>query len=632
MFVFLRDLGLRRSAAAVGSATWALNGCVVFWGLYECFTTSNATVPWALYFIRLAIIRRQPMVAAVAGVIWGLLLQNGHLELSYLWSVVIVVYLAGLLMSQLWHAAAQRKAALGQLSVVLCTIGFVALAVGAPVWVRTVDWLPDLYRVSPGIDVQLGDRLGVGGALGLIAGPGILGWHYTSIKLELQAFIGIIPLVLAVLGFDTGLRSRWALTLVAAICVGTGVVLAFGFAPAVAFMHAVLPKFGSFHLHFIVHLAHLGIALLAALGANWIGDTIERLVTARRGRVLAGVVVSSLFVAHSAQAVAAFYLTTPSQPVGAAWNFPATPLIEKAEELQSAYRVIQIRAEMPKGVWLRPMLTGRLSALYKLRGGIGYESVAPRWVFRLWRAVELGHVDSDPYYGGFYGIFYDRPIDLNLLRRLSVGLIIATPESVLRDASGVDLVQSGQLVEIYRGPDGILYRIPDALPRAYFVPGANFVDEDTALTGLINGTFDPNHKILLTEAAEQGEGAYAATTSDAIGQAQIVKDHADRLAIEVTAGSAGYLQVNDSWAPGWRATIDGKPAVLLRSNYAFRAVSVPAGTHRVEMVYRPLPELIAIGVEAVTLLSLVIAGTAIIGRRIWRPYRREGQPSLLPAV
>jgi uncharacterized membrane protein YfhO len=43
----------------------------------------------------------------------------------------------------------------------------------------------------------------------------------------------------------------------------------------------------------------------------------------------------------------------------------------------------------------------------------------------------------------------------------------------------------------------------------------------------------------------------------------------------------------DTFDPGWRATVDGKAAALLRGNVAFQAVPLPAGTHRVELVYRP---------------------------------------------
>jgi uncharacterized membrane protein YfhO len=38
---------------------------------------------------------------------------------------------------------------------------------------------------------------------------------------------------------------------------------------------------------------------------------------------------------------------------------------------------------------------------------------------------------------------------------------------------------------------------------------------------------------------------------------------------------------------GWRARVDGLEVPVLRVNKAFRGVPLPAGTHEIEMVYRP---------------------------------------------
>jgi uncharacterized membrane protein YfhO len=41
------------------------------------------------------------------------------------------------------------------------------------------------------------------------------------------------------------------------------------------------------------------------------------------------------------------------------------------------------------------------------------------------------------------------------------------------------------------------------------------------------------------------------------------------------------------WAPGWRALVDGRPALLVRANLAGLGVVVPAGEHGVELDYNP---------------------------------------------
>jgi uncharacterized membrane protein YfhO len=45
--------------------------------------------------------------------------------------------------------------------------------------------------------------------------------------------------------------------------------------------------------------------------------------------------------------------------------------------------------------------------------------------------------------------------------------------------------------------------------------------------------------------------------------------------------------VAESWYPGWRATLDGQAAPILRANYLSQGVVVPAGRHVVELRYQP---------------------------------------------
>jgi hypothetical protein len=54
-----------------------------------------------------------------------------------------------------------------------------------------------------------------------------------------------------------------------------------------------------------------------------------------------------------------------------------------------------------------------------------------------------------------------------------------------------------------------------------------------------------------------------------------------------------YLVYLDSYTPDWLAFIDGKKTDLLRANYLFKSVYVPAGSHIVEFIYRPTPYIIA---------------------------------------
>jgi hypothetical protein len=77
--------------------------------------------------------------------------------------------------------------------------------------------------------------------------------------------------------------------------------------------------------------------------------------------------------------------------------------------------------------------------------------------------------------------------------------------------------------------------------------------------------------------------------------------------LDVSARRPGRLVLNDTFYPGWKATVDGHETGIRAANTAFRAVAVPAGRHRVRFSYEPAS--VRAG-GALTLLGVLAAGAA----------------------
>ena len=60
----------------------------------------------------------------------------------------------------------------------------------------------------------------------------------------------------------------------------------------------------------------------------------------------------------------------------------------------------------------------------------------------------------------------------------------------------------------------------------------------------------------------------------------------------------------DAAYPGWHAYVDGERVPIMRANDAFKAVSVPPGTHVVEFAFRPSSVYAGMTISCVTLLAL----------------------------
>lgn len=71
------------------------------------------------------------------------------------------------------------------------------------------------------------------------------------------------------------------------------------------------------------------------------------------------------------------------------------------------------------------------------------------------------------------------------------------------------------------------------------------------------------------------------------GGAVVEEYEPGHIGVRVDAVRLALLVVAESWYPGWRATIDGQPAQVLRANYLSQGVVVPTGSHLVELEYSP---------------------------------------------
>ncbi len=72
------------------------------------------------------------------------------------------------------------------------------------------------------------------------------------------------------------------------------------------------------------------------------------------------------------------------------------------------------------------------------------------------------------------------------------------------------------------------------------------------------------------------------------GSATISSYRTTDIAIQTMSDVPKLLFLSDVYDSGWRASVDGTPAELLRADFDFRAVAVPSGTHTVRMQYRPV--------------------------------------------
>lgn len=86
----------------------------------------------------------------------------------------------------------------------------------------------------------------------------------------------------------------------------------------------------------------------------------------------------------------------------------------------------------------------------------------------------------------------------------------------------------------------------------------------------------------------------------------------DRLTYRANSAKGGVAVFSEVYFPwGWTVTIDGKEAPLARVNYLLRAVRIPAGSHDIEMTFRPdsvkATETVSLASVTIIFISVILA-------------------------
>lgn len=180
------------------------------------------------------------------------------------------------------------------------------------------------------------------------------------------------------------------------------------------------------------------------------------------------------------------------------------------------------------------------------------------------------------------------------------------------DASAYDFLGGGR----QKLPPYVLWRNPDALPRALYVPKATAWDGSTdALDRLTS--LDFRREVLIEDLQPGEEGTALPFTREVT----IRSYQPNRVVIDVGDGPDGWVVLHDVDYRGWHATIDRSPVGIRRANYLFRAVNVPG--RRCQVVFEFQPEAYHFGrlfSQGTALVVGIYVGLYLLGRGLVRGF------------
>jgi hypothetical protein len=120
-----------------------------------------------------------------------------------------------------------------------------------------------------------------------------------------------------------------------------------------------------------------------------------------------------------------------------------------------------------------------------------------------------------------------------------------------------------------------------ALPLITIGQQPVFAEDDTALRSMLATDFNPSRVVYLPP--ETRQSITATNQSDSRILAKSFEPQS--VTAETQSSAQAIVVVAQSFYHPWHAYVDGKRVPLLRANYAFQALEVPAGRHLVKLLY-----------------------------------------------
>jgi hypothetical protein len=615
---WLRSEGASWGGALAGAAVFSFSGYTfarVQAGHLGVLTT-GAWLPWGLWVLHR--LRRWDTwrTVALGAVAVGMSILAGHTA-----TFVYVALMWGVYTLHLAWQAGRGKVA--RLLARATTMGILGIALAA------VQLLPLLQQLSSSTrmgapDYEFASRFSwPGGYLLTLLVPNFFGepvrTGYWGVEVydELIFYVGVLPLLLAAIAWRVRGRSRfWLAVSGGALLIawgGYGVVhrLLFRFVPFFSMMRA--PARAGF-------LFTLGMAALVALALTALerADELGRrqLLTPIRGSLVWGVLGSVTLIAVACYG--AFAWGRDLNPAaGRLWHLAGQVVtFGFFFALAAVWLHSWTQDDVPR--WLPALAVGLiLLDLWTL--GMGLVQMVPTPASAYWRIVAKYTNDDTgrvlPWGLGVFeqngalpfrvrSVFGYNPLDDQQYNEF----VSAVPDpraraydllnaAYLVTKSPMELIEDDTLVLLGEESGVYVYQRTTAMPRAWKVSQARAISGDNVLAQINDPAFDPWQTAFVELGVNCSHGES--------GAVRILRYDENELVARVDGGG-GLVVFSERFTPGWRVTIDGESASLLRVDGVLRGVCVPAGDHLLRMQYQPPSLTVGAGVSAVAVGGLLV--------------------------
>jgi len=162
---------------------------------------------------------------------------------------------------------------------------------------------------------------------------------------------------------------------------------------------------------------------------------------------------------------------------------------------------------------------------------------------------------------------------------------------VLSNAELKDLPKVVGPTKTAAGTTVYLYRYPGDNPPAWVATAIVKAPDDQVMATVLHPRFDPRTVALFDTSAKVTPQNITTIPPPATITARVPRldPGAIDVVLDAPAPAGSALVVSENFYPGWKATVDGKPAVTGRADYTLIGVPLPEGARRIELRFESAP-------------------------------------------
>lgn len=128
---------------------------------------------------------------------------------------------------------------------------------------------------------------------------------------------------------------------------------------------------------------------------------------------------------------------------------------------------------------------------------------------------------------------------------------------------------------------------PYAMGNAWFVDEVRYVGNANEELEAVGRTDLRQTAVVDRRFAEEVKAPSLASASDSLRSVTFLHYEPNELSYEVASQEGGTLVFSEIYYPGWQAFVDGTEVPVGRADYLLRAINVPAGRHKVTLLFKP---------------------------------------------